>query len=267
MTILFTRSIDFTHKQTLREAGFEVLEYDFLKTQKLPYADKAILNEIQNIKNLVFTSQNAVRIFYDALTEAQLSKSFKLLESYHASSEAQRSKGFKPLERYWASDIKIFSTSGATKDLIEKYGITPTLSADSAKQLANEMLDKIDLSQGVHFINGTLSLPHLPNILTKKGISVKTITVYETVLTPLSIGAPSDSISFNFDSIVFLSLSAAESFLLKNTLPDSTPVFTLGQTTADYVRKNTNATNIFVAEKPTIAAIVSTILQCFKGKV
>jgi uroporphyrinogen-III synthase len=258
MTILFTRSIDSTHKYTLQEAGFKVLEYDFLKTQKLTSADEAILNEIQDIKNLVFTSQNAVRIFFDVLTEAQLSKSSKLLESYDASNEAQPSKGFKPLEGYSTSDLKFFSTSGATKDLIEKYGITPTLSADSAKLLAGDMFDKIDLSQGVHFINGTLSLPHLPNILTKKGISIKKITVYETILTPLSISA-------NFDALVFLSLSAAESFLIKNTLPASTPVFTLGQTTADYVRKNTNATNIFVAEKPTIAAIGFIILQYFNG--
>jgi uroporphyrinogen-III synthase len=240
MTILFTRSIDFTHKQTLREAGFEVLEYDFLKTQKLSNADEAILNEIPHIKNLVFTSQKAVRIFFDVLTEAQ------------------PSKGLKPLEGYLASDVKIYSTSGATKDLIEKYGITPTLSADSAKLLAGEMLDKIDLSQGVHFICGTFSLPHLPNILTKNSIVVKKITVYETILTPLSISA-------NFNAIVFLSLSAAESFLIKNTLPASTPVFTLGQTTADYVRKNSTATNIFVAEKPTIAAIVSTVLQYFNS--
>jgi uroporphyrinogen-III synthase len=236
MTILFTRSINFIHKQTLQVSGFEVLEYDFLTTQKLPSTDDAILNEIPNIKNLVFTSQNAVRIFFNVLKE------------------------FKPLEGYRASDINIFSTSGATKDLIEKYGITPTLSADSAKLLAGEMLDKMDLSQGVHFINGTLSLSHLPNILTKNGIPVKKITVYETVLTPLSISA-------NFDAIVFLSLSAAESFLLKNTFPAPTPVFALGQTTADYVRKNTAATNIFVAEKPTIEALVSTILQYFKGKV
>jgi uroporphyrinogen-III synthase len=258
MTILFTRSIDFTHKQTLQEAGFEVLEYDFLKTQKLKNVDEAILNEIHNIKNLVFTSQNAVRIFFDVLTETQLSKSFKLLESYDALNEAQPSKGLKPLEGYLASDVKIFSTSGATKDLIEKYGITPTLSADSAKQLANEMLDKIDLSQGVHFINGILSLPHLPNILTKKGISIKKITVYETILTPLSISA-------HFDAISFLSLSAAESFLIKNTLPPSTPVFTLGQTTADYVRKNSAATNIFVAEKPTIAALVKSSCEFIRN--
>jgi uroporphyrinogen-III synthase len=258
MTILFTRSIDSAHKETLQEAGFEVLEYDFLKTQKLQNADEAILNEIHDIKNLVFTSQNAVRIFFDVLTEVQLSKSFKLLESYATANESQPSKCFKPLEGYLASNVKIFSTSGATKDLIEKYGITPTLSADSAKQLAVEMLDKIDLSEGIHFINGTLSLPHLPNILTKNSIPLKKITVYETVLTPLSISA-------NFDAIVFLSLSAAESFLIKNTLSASTPVFTLGQTTADYVHKNTNATNIFVAEKPTITAIVSIILQYFNS--
>ncbi len=245
MKILFTRHIDFTYKQTLQQAGFEVLEYDFLKTRALSHAKDTILNEIHHIKNLVFTSKNAVKIFFETLTEAQLSKSFKLLESY------------------LASGVKIFSTSGATKDLIEKYGISPTLSADSAKELAYLMLEKADLSQGVHFLCGTISLPYLPNILSENGVSVKKITVYETIMTPLSserspmdIGVPSDSILEPFEAIVFLSLSAAESFLKENSLPSPIPVFTLGKTTADYVRENTDATNIFVAEKPTIAALV-----------
>ena len=193
--------------------------------------ENEVLNEIHHIKNLVFTSQNAVKIFFETLAEAQLSKSFKLLESYNT------------------SRLKNFSTSGATKDLIEKYGISPTLSADSAKELAYLMLEKADLSQGVHFLCGTISLPYLPNILSENGVSVKKITVYETVMTPLSISEP-------FEAIVFLSLSAAESFLKENSLPSPIPVFTLGKTTADYVLKNTTATNIFVAEKPTIAALV-----------
>ena len=160
MKILFTRTIDFTYKQTLQQAGFEVLEYNFLKTRALPNAKDAILDEIQQIKNLVFTSQNAVKIFFETLAEAQLSKSFKLLESYNT------------------SRLKNFSTSGATKDLIEKYGISPTLSAYSAKELAYLMLEKADLSQGVHFLCGTISLPYLPNILSQNSVSVKKITVY-----------------------------------------------------------------------------------------
>ena len=231
MKILFTRTLDFTHKQTLQQAGFEVLDHDFLETQKLPHAAEAILNEIHHIKNLAFTSQNAVKIFFAILNEAQLSQSFKLLENY------------------FTSEVKIFSTSGATQDLIEKYHRTPTLTADSAKQLAYEMLEKADLTQGVHFICGTISLPHLPNILKDNYVGVKKIVVYETILTPLSISTP-------FQAIAFLSLSAAESFLRGNTLPASTVVFTLGQTTANYVLENTNARNIFVAEKPTIAELV-----------
>ena len=230
--ILFTRAIDMAYKSILHNAGFEVLEYNFLKTTPLPSAQADILKELPHFKNLVFTSQHAVKIFFAYLNSSQLNslKLNSLKLKYH-----------------------IFSTSEATKDLIEKYGHSPTLSAPSAKVLAQLMLEKADLSVGVHFLCGNLSLPHLPDILSKNGVLVKKVAVYETVATPLSISEP-------FDAIAFLSLSAADSFLQANTLKPDTLIFTLGQTTADYVRKKTGAKRIFAAKKPTISALIDLIL-------
>ena len=235
-TILFTRAIDDIHKQKLTTAGFEVIQHNFLTINALPDAISSILNELPHFKNLVFTSQHAVRIFFDVLND------------HHISLDPS---------------VKIFSTSGETKNLVEKCGYSPTLSAHAAEPLANLMIEKSDLTQGVYFICGNLSLPILPNILMGNGVFLKKIVVYETVKHPLSIKGFSPT-SKAFDAVVFFSLSAADAFLLENKLEDSTIVFTLGATTANYIKEKTGIKAIFTAEKPTIESLIQTIERVFK---
>ena len=231
-TILFTRSIDNTHKQKLTTAGFEVIEHNFLTINALPNVTDIILKESPHFKNLVFTSQHAVRIFFNVLNDRDIELD---------------------------PSVKIFSTSGETKSLLEKYGYSPTLSAHSAEPLAHLMLGKAHLTEGVHFICGNLSLPILPDILIENNIFLKKIMVYETVKHPLSI-LPNEKA---FDAVVFFSLSAADAFLMENRLEETTIVFTLGSTTANYIKEKTGIKAIFTAEKPTIESLIETIERVF----
>lgn len=237
-TILFTRTIDNIHKQKLATAGFEVIEHNLLTINALPDATDIILKELPHFKNLVFTSQHAVRIFFD------------VLYAHHIALD---------------DSIKIFSTSGETKNLLEKYGYSPTLSAHSAEPLAHLMLEKAHFTEGVHFICGNLSLPILPNILLENGVFLKKIVIYETVKHPLSIKGFSP-ISKAFDAIVFFSLSAADAFLIDNKLNDATIIFTLGATTAQYIKEKTGIKSIFMAEKPTIESMIQMIERVFNDK-
>lgn len=248
-TILFTRSIDNIHKQKLATAGFEVIEHNFLTINSLHDAEDTILKEFLHFKNLVFTSQHAVQIFFDVLNA-----------------------------RHIALDpsVKIFSTSGETKNILEKYGYSPTLSAPAAEPLAHLMLEKIDLTtvtasgarqEGVHFICGNLSLPILPDILTGKGIFLKKIKVYETVKHPLLLHAVRSDNLVTSDAVVFFSLSAADAFLMDNKLEDSTIVFTLGATTAQYIKEKTGIKAIFMAEKPTIESLIQTIEKVLRSEI
>ena len=234
-TVLFTRSIDDTHKQKLAIAGFEVIEHNLLTINALPNATSLILKELPHFKNLVFTSQHAVRIFFDVLNARHI-----VIDT----------------------SIKIFSTSGETKNLLEKYGYSPTLSAHAAEPLAHLMLEKAHLTEGVHFICGNLSLPILPNILLENGVFLKKIMVYETIKHPLSI-LPSERV---FDAVVFFSLSAADAFLIDNNLEEITIVFTLGATTANYIKEKTGIKSIFMAEKPTIESLIQMIEGVFNDK-
>ncbi len=234
-TILFTRSIDDAHKQKLANTGFEIIEHNFLTINALSNTTSLILNELSHFKNLIFTSQHAVRIFFDVLNDHHISLDLS---------------------------VKIFSTSGETKNLLEKCGYSPTLSTHAAEPLANLMIEKSDLTQGVYFICGNLSLPIIPNILMKNGIFLKKIIVYKTVKHPLSIGVFSAS-KKAFDAVVFFSLSAADAFLMKNKLEETTIVFTLGATTAQYIKEKTEIKSIFMAEKPTIESLIQTIERVF----
>ncbi len=238
MKILFTRTIDNHQIQKLEALGLQVSIINLLKINILNSAQDNILKHFHLFKNLVFTSKHAVRIFFDILKKENLQLS---------------------------AEVKIFSTSGETQNTLKKYGYTPTLSAPSAAPLAQLMVSEADLSEGVYFIAGTLSLSILPNFLLKNDIKFQTITVYETVkkalMHPLSERSPMDS---NFDALAFFSLSAVDAFLMKNTIPEFTPIFTLGNTTAQYLEEKTGAKCIFVAPKPTIDSLIDKIIETLK---
>lgn len=238
-TILFTRTIDDIHKQKLTTAGFEVIEHNLLTINTLPNAKDIILNQLPHFKNLVFTSQHAVRIFFDVLNDHHIAL---------------------------PNSIKIFSTSGETKNVLEKYGYSPTLSAHAAEPLARLMLEKTYLTEGVHFICGNLSLPILPNILIENGVFLKKIVVYETVKHSLLLNAVRIDNLVTLDAVVFFSLSAADAFLMQNKLENSTIVFTLGATTANYIKEKTGIKAIFIAEKPTIESLIQMIERVFNDK-
>lgn len=233
MTILFTRSIENEAIKRLEMHNYSVSMVDFLKINPLETGEKDILKYKNTFKNLVFTSKHAVRYFFNFLKKEQI-----ILKN----------------------DVKIFSTSGETLNAIKKYGYTPTLSAPAAKPLAELMLQKADITEGVHFIGGTLSLPILPNILIKNNILLTKITLYETVknTAPLPLST--------FDAVAFFSLSAVDAFLIKNSLSDTTMVFTLGKTTAQHIREKTGIKHIFVAKTPTIDSIITKIIEILNTK-
>lgn len=229
MKILFTRTIEASIIEKLSQAGHEVVRIDVLTIKPLKNHEKDILKYWDSFQNLVFTSQHAVKFFFDVLN-----------------------KNHKTL----SNAIKIFSTSGETRTILQKYGYPPTLSAPTAHSLALLMSEKADLTQGVYFIAGTLTLPTLPQILTEKGLTIHILKVYETLKNP----TPAYPLS-TIDAIVFFSPSAAETFLINNTLSESCKIFTLGTTTAQFVHEKTGLKDIFVASQPTIDAITDKIIE------
>ena len=224
--ILFTRPIDETSRKVLYEAQLDFTETSFLRYT--PSVSDEVLKAIRAglSQHLVFTSQNAVRIFFQTLDNQRL----KLPQS-----------------------TQCYAISGSTKTMLQKFNHAPTLTADSAKQLARVILKKGGI-QDVTFVCGNLRLPDLPNILIKNGVQVQDLVVYRTEWTPLSIRTP-------YDAIVFFSTSAVDSFLINNKLTSDMLFFTLRKTTATYLKKKIKAQNVHIAPKPELPILLETIVQ------
>ena len=88
----------------------------------------------------------------------------------------------------------------------------------------------------------------------KNDVNVQELTVYRTEWTPLSIRTP-------YDAIVFFSTSAVDSFLINNKLDPEMPFFTLGKTTATYLKKKVKAQNVHISAKPELPTLIDTILK------
>ena len=227
--ILFTRPIDDASRAALTTANIDFTETSFLRYT--PSVSDDVLRAIRAglSHHLVFTSQNAVRTFFQTLDNQRL----KL-----------------------PNTTQCYAISGSTKTMLQKFNHAPTLTADSAKQLASAILKKKEVKD-VTFICGNLRLSDLPNTLIKNDVKVQELVVYRTEWTPLSIRT-------NYDAIVFFSTSAVDSFLINNKLSPEMQFFTLGKTTATYLKKKIKAQNVVVSAKPELKVLMETIVETFQ---
>jgi uroporphyrinogen-III synthase len=157
--ILSTKKLLPNQKQYLLNAGFSVLEANFIKIAYVSFN----LNTI--CQNLIFTSQNAF-------------KSFLLNEK----SSAYR-------------EHAIFCVGSKTKEVIENAGFRVTVFADYAEALAATIIKSYP-HEKFAFFAGNLRKDTLPEALANAGISVAEIEVYKTVLAPQKIQAALDGILF-----------------------------------------------------------------------
>lgn len=176
--IVSTKILSGTQKLELQKAGFEVAEFDFIKTENKSFEIKD-LNE-----NLLFTSQNAVHSFL----------------------ANPKSKDLIPKLR----DKNVFCVGLKTKSLLSDNGFNVVAYTGYASDLA-EIITLIYRNESYTFFSGNLRRDTLPNALKEAGIKLNEIQVYDTTLTPHKIKTPADA-------ILFFSPSGIESYLKENTI-------------------------------------------------
>ncbi len=193
--ILSTKKLLPNQRQFLLNAGFSVLEANFIQTIGKKF-------ELRNeVGNLIFTSQNAVKSFLE-----------------NEQSENLKSK-------------KIFCVGTKTKALLEQNGYNVIVSKEYASELA-EIIVKDFQGERFVFFSGSMRRDTLPEALQKANISLTEIEVYETLLTPQKINGP-------VDGILFFSPSAVQSYLKENTI-DKQSCFCIGTTTAEPLEQITD---------------------------
>lgn len=128
-------------------------------------------------------------------------------------------------------DWKIYCIGHATQKAIEnKFGSNVIAgTANNAGELADLIIKEASIKEVVFFC-GDIRRDELPEKLTASGIKVEEIIVYKTIAIP-------EKINKHYDSILFFSPSAVESFFSTNAIDNTTTLFAIGKTTASEIQK------------------------------
>lgn len=159
ISILSTKILLSHQKQALLDAGFEVTEANFIKTENSDFDLKGINH------NLIFTSQNAAQSVL-----------------LHSKCGELKSKN-------------VFCVGLKTKALLEENGFNVVVYVDYASDLA-EIITLIYANESYTFFSGNLRKETLPKALKTVKVNFNEIQVYETILTPQKIKIPVDAILF-----------------------------------------------------------------------
>ena len=181
-------------------------------------AKKVIRNEIENV---IITSQNAVE---------------SLLHNFSAP-ELQ----FK----------NIYCVGRRTKRLVEKRIGKVTHTEQSAKKLADYLVEFIDGTEATYFCSN-LRLDDLPTILTENNIKVNEVEAYETKCN-------ADKVEADLDGIMFYSPSTVEAFLTQNKA--SGIAFCIGETTAKVALQHFE--DVRIAKVPTVESVIELVNEYY----
>ena len=95
----------------------------------------------------------------------------------------------------------------------------------------------------------------MPEKLKSNGIDVEEMIVYQTIEKP-------QTVSKNYDGILFFSPSAVRSFFAKNKLNATTQIFSIGKTTADEVKIFAH-NSIIISEIPGTENLIDEVIKYF----
>lgn len=201
MKILFTKKLN---EVVISNKLGDQFSWDFVKVIEInPLKIQPF--ELKN-RSLIFTSVNAVDAFFN--------------------------NNFFPNENFIDKNFnKIYAVGFTTKIALRKNGFGTFKVAKNAKELSEFIIDNSTKEKFLHFC-GDLALDVLDKALPLQNISYKKIVVYETKLIE-------PKVSGKYDSVCFFSPSGVRSFARFNSL-DHMKIFSIGETTANEIKKFTN---------------------------
>ena len=235
--ILSTKTLDPSIVGMLKTEGFDITSEEFISIK--PISDQAIIESIRSlatagITDIAVTSRNAVEAF-----------------CYNINKD----------ECFTRVALRFFCLDGATKKAVEQnaaiLGNNIVSGASNAAELAQRIIGS-EVKELI-FLCGNQRRDDLPRILNDHSISVHEFVVYETTEMPVAVNPP-------FHGVMFFSPSGVRSFFSMNQLSPETICFSIGDTTAEEIRRHTN-NKIITVEAPTQAAIAGIAINHFKRKV
>lgn len=152
---------------------------------------------------------------------------------------------------------KIYCTDGHTRErVLSFFGETSIAgTAQDAASLADRLLQD-SITEPVFFC-GNRRRDELPQELTDKGIRIKELEVYQTILTPQRVNE-------SYDGILFFSPSGVESFFSLNTVKENTVLFAIGKTTANSIR-SFSGNKIIMGDRPGKDSLLQQCVRYFQS--
>lgn len=151
---------------------------------------------------------------------------------------------------------RIYCIGHATRDLVIAYFGEEYIAgiADYGEDLADLII--ADEVKDAVFFCGNKRRDVLPDKLTKAGINVQEITVYQNISNPTKVEE-------EFFGILFFSPSAVESFFKNNKMGNAV-AFAIGNTTADAISKYTK-NKIIITPSPDPELMLDLAIEYFGG--
>lgn len=153
---------------------------------------------------------------------------------------------------------KIYCIGAATQSSIKDYFISANILATgrNAAELSEAIIN--DKVKEVVFFCGDQRRDELPQQLQKSNIEVEEIVVYKTNEIPVKVDK-------EYNGILFFSPSAVKSFFSVNSIHTDTVLFSIGDTTADEIRKNCNNKTI-ISDFPSKDKLVGEVIKYFNSE-
>lgn len=163
--ILSTKKLQSNQRQFLTNAGFSVIEADFISISPVPFR----LKQLPNL--LLFTSQNAVK-------------------------SVLRNEKAEDLKQIPAVCVGI-----KTRQMLEKNGFDVLACEPYAKELKT-VIENSFKQNTIAFFSGNIRSNVLPDAMTRSGIAFEEYTVYKNSERPIRIEAKTDGVLFFSPSAV-----------------------------------------------------------------
>ena len=124
----------------------------------------------------------------------------------------------------------VYASGKQTTNVLKEKGFETRIGdSESAQSLAELIVE--DGVKSALFFCGNIRRNELPNYLAKKGVQLKEEVVYHTLLDPKKIPSQKG------DALFFMSPSAVESFAMINEFDTELDYYSIGETTANTLRK------------------------------
>ena len=174
-TVLSTKNLKENQKLLLLNAGISLVQYAAIKIDYLPVECPT------NIENAIFTSQNAVKAFFENVPSRAIDN--------------------------------CFCVGKKTKSMLEENGQNVVKMTEYASELADYLV-KNHKNDSFQFFCGNIRSDEIPSKLKENNINFKEVEVYKTTLNPKKFER-------QFDAVLFFSPSGVRSFVSENKINNS----------------------------------------------